>query len=116
MRERVRFAGDLLHPKVRLGLPSDKIASMNPYESPRVAPKSRQRLSLRLIMLIPAALLFALAAIQLFKYFEVVERGKRSARQLPPTVYGSHSGAAVAFGALGLACVAIAFRKSKAEH
>jgi hypothetical protein len=115
LRQHVRFAGGLLHPKERLRLPFVKIASMNPYESPRVAPRSRQRFSLRLILLIPAVLLFALAAIELFKYFEVVERGKRSARRLPPTMYSQHSGAAFAFGALGLACVVSAFRKSKAE-
>jgi hypothetical protein len=31
-------------------------------------------------------------------------------------VYSSYSGAAFAFGALGLACAVSAFRKSKAVH
>ena len=101
---------------MRQGLPADKIASMNPYESPQVAPRSRQRFSLRLILLIPAVLLFALAANEVFKHFEVVERGRKSARRLPPTMYSQHSGAAFAFGALGLVCVVSAFRKSKAKQ
>jgi hypothetical protein len=82
---------------------------MNPYESPQeVAPR---KLSWRLLLLLPAALLFLAVGYELLLHVGVYELANRSARPLPPTMYTEHLGLVVGATALALAFTAAAFSK-----
>jgi hypothetical protein len=83
---------------------------MNPYESP---PQMNwpKLLSWRLIRLLPAVLLFAVAHYSMLHQLAVVERARTSAVPLPPTMYTQHVGLAVGAIALGLAFTIAALRE-----
>ncbi len=73
--------------------------------------------SRRLLWLVPAALLFAGAAHQFTEHRAVLARIARSEiprAKVPPTVYGEHSGMALALACLGLVFVVLAFRRPEA--
>jgi hypothetical protein len=72
--------------------------------------------SLRLLWLLPAALLFAAAGREVGAHRAVLARIARShlpRAKVPPTVYGEHSGMAVALACLGLACIILALRRRR---
>jgi hypothetical protein len=58
---------------------------MNPYESPPAINPPR-KFSVRLLLLLPAVLLFSFAAYQFVLQFAVYERAARTARPLPSTI------------------------------
>jgi hypothetical protein len=66
--------------------------------------------SWRLLLLLPAALLFAFGGFEIFQHLAVLEQAKLATRPLPLTMYGEHSGMAVASFALGLAFLVGALR------
>jgi len=71
----------------------------------------RKLASWRLILLLPAFLLFSLGGYEIIQHIAVLKRGEDAIRPLPPTMYGAHSGMAAACIALGLVFVLGAMRK-----
>jgi hypothetical protein len=75
----------------------------------------RRVVSWRLIWLLPAALLFAGAGHQFAEHRAVITRfAHRPRAAVPPTVYGEHSGLALALACIGLVFVILAFRRPRA--
>ena len=67
--------------------------------------------SWRLVLLLPALLLFAFAAYEIVQHLAVLDRADNATKPFPPTMYGEHSGMAVASFALALAFVVAALRR-----
>jgi hypothetical protein len=72
--------------------------------------------SWRLLLLVPAILLFAAMVQEVVRYREVSEKYARLGIQpdkVPPTAFGEHSGLAIAYGAMSLIFVVLALRSRR---
>lgn len=83
---------------------------MNPYESPPAINPPR-KFSVRLLLLLPAVLLFSFAAYEVVLQFAVYERAARMARPLPPTMFTEHLAFAIGASALALSFTVAAISK-----
>lgn len=65
------------------------------------------------MLLLPAIGVFLFAGYELIQHLAVLEQARIAGQPLPPTIYGEHSGLAIAAAALGLALTVVALRRGR---